>query len=172
MLKLPPGRTVWHITVGTYGSRLHGADEPTVDREHNQRGTPFLPPDPQRRRDESAAMRARAVLLNEDQRAFIEASLPSICNRGRWDFIICAAPGKGEEDHFHLMLAADPKPHGKQIRHWLKRWLTEALDNRFGRPPGGEWWVDGGSTKPVKDEDYFLNTYFYILRQRTTPFTS
>jgi hypothetical protein len=32
----------YHITWGTYGTRLHGDPRGTVDREHNQRGSPIL----------------------------------------------------------------------------------------------------------------------------------
>ena len=47
MPKLPPqqfvqGMTPWHITFGTYGTRLHGTFAPTVDKQHNALGTEFL----------------------------------------------------------------------------------------------------------------------------------
>src|SRR2546421_11369035 len=40
----------YHITWGTYGTRLHGDGRGTVDREHNEYGTPVLGPDPERQR--------------------------------------------------------------------------------------------------------------------------
>lgn len=167
-MNLPQGRTVWHITVGTYGSRLHGSDEPTVDREHNQRGTPFLGRDDQRRRDEAASMRAGAVYLTPEQRRAIEAALPGICTRGGWTLHACAAPAPPDNDHFHAVIDADPAAPPKVIRELMKRWLTQALDAQFGKPAAGRWWVVGGSTRPVKDGSYFGNAVNYVLRQRTT----
>ena len=41
---LDPTRTTWHITFGTYGTRLHGGSRPSVDKRHNQLDTPFVPP--------------------------------------------------------------------------------------------------------------------------------
>ena len=169
MLSLISGRTIWHITFGTYGCRLHGADEPTVDRQHNQPGTPFLAPDPCRRRDEAQAMRGHGVHLSAGQRTAIEATIPTLCQRGRWDYLVCAAPGPPDDDHAHVLLAADPAVHGKTVRQWLKRWLTEELDAQWPRPMGGAWWAVGGSTKPVNDEQYLRNVYRYIGAQRSTP---
>ena len=168
-LVLIPGRTFWHISVGTYGGRLHGADEPTVDLDHNERGTPFLPRDDDRYREENQSMRGDAVLLAAPQRAVIETLLPQICERGGWGYFVAAAPAEPDNDHFHILLHADSSVHGKQVREWMKRWLTQELDRRWSRPFGGAWWAKGGSTKPVKDEDYLRNCYAYIAKQRTLP---
>ena len=39
------------------------------------------------------------------------------------------------------------------------------MNAEFGHAPdgggNGEWWVDGGSTKPVKDAAYFMNVFEY-----------
>lgn len=168
-LVLIPDRTCWHITVGTKGSRIHGADEPTVDRDHNQRGEPFLPPDPDRYKREDGLMRGDPVRLAAPQRGVIEALIPQICERGKWGYIIAAAPAEPDNDHFHVLLHAAPSIHGKRIREWMKRWLTEELDRRWGRPFGGAWWAVGGSTKPVKHTDYLNNCHGYVARQRTLP---
>jgi hypothetical protein len=37
------GMAAWHITFGTYGTRLHGSFAPRVNKHHNERGTEFLP---------------------------------------------------------------------------------------------------------------------------------
>ena len=168
MEPLPQGRTVWHITVGTYGARLHGSDEPTVDRQHNQRGEPFVGRDNKRRYDAEARMRGEAVYLTAAQRAAIEAAIPGICERGGWSFRACAAPREPDNDHFHVLIDADPSAEPKVIRELVKRWLTQALDELFARPAGGAWWAKGGSTKPVKDEPYLRNVTTYVLRQRST----
>ena len=34
--------TTWHITFGTYGTRLHGSKVPTVDKQHNEVGESFV----------------------------------------------------------------------------------------------------------------------------------
>lgn len=106
-----------------------------------------------------------SVLLTYEQRTFIERTGPSICARGGWEYVECAAP----PDHVHTLLRADTPVHGKEIRRWFKRWLSEALNDRFGeRPAKAAWWAEGGSTKPVKDSEYFANVVRYIRDQRAT----
>jgi hypothetical protein len=39
----------YFITFSCYGSRMHGADDGSVDVAHNQPGTAFLPADSKRR---------------------------------------------------------------------------------------------------------------------------
>ena len=168
MQQLLSMKTAWHITLGAYGGRLHGGDRWTVDRQHNQRGEPFVGRDTTRTEDCERKMIGLAVRFTIDQRAFIESIMRQVCERGRWLHRICAAPP--DVDHVHVLLDADPAAHGKQIRQWLKRWLTQRLDSQWARPQSGTWWAEGGSTKPVKDGAYLNNVFEYIKRQRTTLF--
>ncbi len=163
--QLDPAKTTWHMTFGTYGTRLHGEARPTVDRNHNQRGEPFVKNDPDRAKAERDRMRGEPVYLTGPQRAVIEAIIPDICQRGGWTYRICAAPD--EADHVHVLLDADGSVDPDAVLKWLKRWLGEALTERWGRPTNGSWWAKAGSTPPVKDESYLNNAYHYIRRQRT-----
>ncbi len=160
-------RTVWHITFGTYGKRMHGDDQPTVDRTNNRFGTPYLAPDSGRARDERLMMGAPEVRFDLQQRLFLESRIPAICARGGWRYILCAA----EVDHIHTLLGVDREVHGKRVRQWLKRWITEALDTRWRsvkRTDGMSWFCEGGSTLAVHDDEYFGNAHRYIKAQRAT----
>ena len=153
--------TVWHITFGTYGTRLHGDDRPTVDREHNEFCTPYVAEDSVRWVAERHRMVAPPVLLTREQRLFVAATIPALCERGRWEYLTCAAA----PNHVHVLLGADPRVHGKRIRPWLKRWLTAALDSRWQaakRLDGMSWWAEGGSNRAVKTRDYIEDATRYI----------
>lgn len=167
----------WHITFGTYAARLHNDPRPTVDRRHNIPGTPFPPPDPTRQ----VPPTEQPLYLTYAQCIHIEKTIPQLCKRGGWTYRTCAAPNEptepgrvgpahtpGNADHVHTLLDAPAHIHGKQVRHWLKRWLTQSLTQTFGPPPK-QWWADAGSTKPVLDTTYLLNATNYIHKQRTTP---
>lgn len=163
--------TVWHITFGTYGSRLHGDGRGTVARPNNKRGDPYIILDPWRAEQESNIMRHDPVILTHEQRRFIEANLPKICEKGGWRLIACAAG----PDHVHTLLEADSRIHGRRIRPLLKRWLTQNLEERWRqprRPDGMGWWVQGGSTKAVKHPHYLQTAIRYITEQRATPRSS
>ncbi len=171
------GFTTWHITVGTFCSRLHGGILPTVSRDQNHPGQPFIPPHPPREEFERDRARGPAVILTLEQCLFIEETIPALCDRGGWNHRTCSAepppPNSTHGDHFHVLLDAPSHIHGKQVRELLKRWLTQALDARFGKPAGGKgsWWAEGGSTKAVADDAYRVNAHKYIERQRATPTT-
>jgi REP element-mobilizing transposase RayT len=153
----------YHITFGTYGTRLHGDPRGTVDRSRNRPGDPIIGADPDRWLHEFELLRFPPIFLTVEQQQFIEATIPKICARGGWTYIICSAG----DDHVHSMLSA--AADGAAVRKWLKRWLGEALSDRWPLPPGQSWWAEGGSVKWIWTEDYFNNVYEYIRQQRATP---
>ncbi len=166
------GLTTWHITWGTYGTRLHGGDRPTVDRRHNQRGQAFIAFDPPRYERCVQQMKFPPVLLDDAQRVLIERALPSLCERGGWLLREWAA----QPDHVHVLADVRKDVHGEKVRRLLKRWLTQALNAQWepgsGRPgslpEGGRWWAEQGSNRVVDDEHYLRNCIDYIRRQHTT----
>jgi hypothetical protein len=84
----------FHITFGTYGTRLHGDLRGTVDRDHNQFGTPVLGFDQHLWEREKSNLKFDAVIFTREQMIFIEQTIPAICTRGGWAFITSAAGPK------------------------------------------------------------------------------
>ncbi len=116
---LDPARTTWHLTFGTYGTRLHGDGRATVDREHNQRGEPFVHRDREQADAERDRMRGDPVYLSAPQRGVVEALIPQLCERGGWTYRACAAPE--DADHVHVLLDAEPSIEPDAILKWIKR---------------------------------------------------
>jgi len=149
----------YHITVGTYGTRLHGGQAPTVALPQNRVGDPFVSFDPSLwlwRRD---SMIQEPTYLTEEQRLFLEGVISNICERGGWLLHHFAC----QRDHFHLLLSSESDP--KQIRRWVKTWFTQALNEKFGKK---KWFADYGSTKWINDENYYQAVVEYILQQRAS----
>lgn len=161
---LDPARTSWHITFGTYGTRLHGGQRPTVDKQHNQLDEPFVEPNSARERSAHGRMKFAPRYLSPDQRAFAERELPGICERGGWGYRACAAA----PDHVHLLCDVLPDVHGEKVRRLVKRWLGQALSERWPLQDDATWWAEGGSNVAIRDEAYLNNAFGYIVRQRTT----
>jgi REP element-mobilizing transposase RayT len=155
----------YHITFGTYGSRLHGDERLTVDREHNEYGAPFLIHDEERRTGEAASLRRPPVELTMEQRLLTEATIPGVCDRGGWTYHIAAC----RPDHVHVLLAAEQE--GKAVRKWLKRWLGEAISSRWRSHNRQDWWAEGGSVKWIWQPEYLEAAYEYIERQRASEST-
>jgi len=163
--ELDPERTCWHITFGTYGTRLHGSSRPTVDLRHNIPGTPFLPRDARREVVSRERMRFEPVALTAEQALLIEDVMPAICERGGWGLRACAA----QDNHVHVLVDVSPGVHGERIRRLIKRWMGQALSERWPRKDGASWWAEQGSNIAVRDEAYLNKAYDYVVRQRCTP---
>src|SRR5271169_5728813 len=72
----------YHITFGTYGTRLHGDERGTVDRSLNKFGDPIIGLDEDWNRIERRLLRFEPRKLSVEQRIFVEQSVPQICARG------------------------------------------------------------------------------------------
>jgi REP element-mobilizing transposase RayT len=152
----------YHITWGTYDTRLHGDDRGTVDREQNKPGDPIIGKDEDWQFMGTHLLRFPPRALTSDQRLHLESIISSICVRGNWKFLTTAAAS----DHVHTMVAA--AVDGKDIRKWLKRWLSESLSKKWSLLPEQVWWSECGSVKWIWTEDYYYSVLNYINRQRTT----
>ncbi|MGI9014767.1 MAG: hypothetical protein ACR2GY_11045 [Phycisphaerales bacterium] len=162
---IDPQRTTWHITFGTYGTRLHGGNRATVDRCRNQPGNDFAARDAAHEEVMRSRLKGEAIYLTFEERCLVERAVPGICDRGGWILRTCAAGPEG--DHVHVLLDAEKKHHGKDVRKWLKRWLSEALTRECGAV-AQRWWAKGGSTKAVKDEVYLNRAFMYVREQRAS----
>lgn len=154
----------YHITFGTYGTRLHGDVRGTVTRDQNRFGEPVVGHDEIWQRLERSQLKFPPVVLSADQCREIENRIPGICEHGGWEYQISA----GQPDHVYALLTTTSD--GKRVRMWLKRWLGEALSERWPLETGRTWWAEGGSVKQVWEDDYFANVFEYIRLQRSTPF--
>jgi hypothetical protein len=129
----------------------------------NKPGDPFIAADIDRARVANESLRGDVVYLTPAQQLFAQDTIPELCIRGGWVLRTCSAA----HDHVHVVLDVDPATHGEKVRRLLKRWLGEALTERFGKPDSGTWSAKEGSNKAIHDEEYLNNAYRYVLLQRT-----
>jgi REP element-mobilizing transposase RayT len=101
--------------------------------------------------------------LTIEQRQFVENTLPQICVRGGWLYRVCSAA----PDHVHLLCDIVPEMHGEKVRRLVKRWLGQALSEKWPLFEGASWWAEEGSNLAIHDEPYLNNAFSYIARQRT-----
>jgi REP element-mobilizing transposase RayT len=151
----------YHITFGTYGTRLHGSDRPTVDRSQNKFGDPVVGKDAEWETIERSLLKFPARILTIEQRLFVQEIIPSICVRGNWEHITTAAA----KDHVHNIIRADIE--GADIRKWLKRWISQAISEKWPLLPDQVWWAECGSVKWIWVNDYYGRAVDYVNDQRT-----
>lgn len=147
----------YHITFGTYGTRLHGSDKPHVDRDHNEYGAPLAPADPAREQSARDRMTGEPVTLTPEQRRCVEESIRELARRYAWAIHAIAS----QSDHTHVVITANRE--GPQLRDAIKAAATRSLNKRFGKK---RWWAEGGSAKYLWEQDYFKNATDYVNRQR------
>ncbi len=158
---MPDRPLAYHITFGTYGTRLHGDARGTVDRPMNEPGDPIVGENADWKRIERAKLKFPPILLTEEQRLYADSIVVSICARGGWQLHAFAA----RKDHVHTLLTT--KADAKTVRRLLKRWLGQALSQRWPLAKEASWWAEGGSVKWVWNQRYFDNVYSYIEGQVT-----
>jgi REP element-mobilizing transposase RayT len=151
----------YHITFGTYGTRLHGDERGTIDRTMNKFGEPIVGVDVEWQQIERSLLKFPPRVLTLEQRLFIEEVVPSVCIRGGWKHLATAAA----PDHVHNVLSAEVE--GKDVRKWLKRWVSEAMNERWTLQEGEVWWAECGSVRWVWTEDYYERAIDYVKRQMT-----
>jgi REP element-mobilizing transposase RayT len=154
----------YHVTWGTYGTRLRHGSRPTVSRDQNQYGTPVLRYDEHLWEREVSNLKFPPVILTRQQMRFVEQILPDVCERGHWKYITCAAG----PDHVHNVLTSEHDP--ETIRRLLKRWIGQLLSERWPRLPDASplWWAECGSIRWIGDDEYLASATTYVSRQRAT----
>lgn len=152
----------YHITWGTYGTRLHGDPRGTVERGDNEYGTPVLGRDAELWEEMRDNLKFPPRKLTREQMLFVEQMVPDICVRGGWEHRESAAG----PDHVHVVLSSLHEPAA--IRRMIKRWLGEELSAVWPLPPDATWWSEGGSIRWIGDPAYLKSATDYVRKQRAT----
>jgi len=153
----------FHITWGTYGTRLHGDPRGTVDRQHNELKTPVLGYDEHRWARERSLLKFHPVVFTRDQQILAESLVPNVCERGHWIFRTCAVG----PDHIHVILTSEHDP--ETIRRLLKRWVGQDLSHHIPLPKDATFWAECGSIRWIDSQAYFDRALKYVNNQRATP---
>jgi REP element-mobilizing transposase RayT len=161
---MPSQPLAYHITFGTYGTRLHGDSRGTVDRTRNKHGDPIIGRNADWHGLEAGKLLGRPVVFDQAVRGRIEQAIRGVCERGGWECHAAAC----QANHVHALITSGDD--SKLIRRLLKRWLSQCLNSEVGEDTQtpGRWWAKGGSIKWVWDEAYFENVRRYIERQRAS----
>ena len=147
----------YHITIGTYGTRLHGGDRPHVDMAHNEYGAPLAPANPFRADEARARMTHEAVEMTPDQRRAVHAAIADVAARYGWTVHAVAS----KPDHTHVVVTADRD--GDALRDAIKAVASRWLNKRLAPRP---WWAENGSVKYIWTSDYLARATKYVADQR------
>ena len=103
-MTMPP--LAYFLTFTTYGAWLQGRTAGSVDRQHNQPGTPFLPADTKKEVLHRARMRQPEYRLDADRRATVLRTIREVAQHRGWRLRAVHV----RSNHVHLIITAADKP--------------------------------------------------------------
>lgn len=143
---MPDRPLAYFITFTTYGTWLHGDARGSVDREHNQVGTPWLEPDSQRRAANRRKMSQDPYTLDDCRRGIVLEAIIEECRFRGWRLYAL----HGRSNHVHLVVSADQEPEFvmRSCKALASKRLNDAgLDNRTRKR-----WTARGSRRYLWDD--------------------
>jgi REP element-mobilizing transposase RayT len=152
----------YFITFRCYGTWLHGRAG-SVDRFHNQYGTPRLIADNKRKQYNLKLLKQPPVDLNKWRRRVVLESIKETCKFRKWRLWASNI----RTNHVHTVVSAQCK--ASVILNALKanatRKMREAGCWRSDRTP----WVRRGSKKRLWSEEDLRNAIAYVLHEQGEP---
>ena len=128
------------ISFRTYGTWLHGDERGSVDRRHNQFGTPLVSPSNARQGFESQSLRHEPVDLTPDGRRVVLDSIRDVALHKAWTLHAADA----RTNHVHVVITAPPLP--ERVMNTLKTWATRRLREAGLARQDQRIWSRHGST--------------------------
>jgi len=113
------------ITFACYGCHLHGDPEGSVDRKHNQPGSPLVEPCPKRVSVERRLMNQPPYRFDARRRQALLASIVDGCSQQNWSLLAAHV----RTNHVHLVVKSEARP--ERIMNDLKSYASGCL-NRLG----------------------------------------
>ncbi len=153
----------FHVTVLCYGQRLPGDERGTVDRHHNEYGTPYVPGNPVRHAQMQQRLSEPPYWLDIDRAKVVVESIKETCLRFQWKLWMAHA----RTTHFHTALTANAPP--RRVREQLKARATRGLRRAGFDLERRRRWVEGGSVRHVFDETHLMNVMVYGARKQGEP---
>ena len=155
---MPRDPLAYHLTLHTYGTRLHGDGKGSVDRSHRRFNEPVLPANPQRVRFERSRMKAPALTLDRPLRRGLQAAVLGVCEYRDWRPHCLHV----RTTHLHVVVSAEataPERVMNDFKSYGTRGLRTAGLVAADRPV----WSRHGSTEYLFEADEVRRAVRYVL---------
>ncbi len=147
----------YFITFRTFGTWLHGDVRGSVDRYHNEFGTPVLKADPDLEAEAEAKMCREAVVLTPAQRVIIDRTIREVCTHKEWYLRALNV----RTNHVHAIVSSTRPP--EFIMNALKSWGTRRLVEAGEWARGDRLWSRHGSTRYLFKEEDVNHEIKYVM---------
>lgn len=145
------------ITFRTYGTWLHGDQRGSIDRVHNNYGSPYLPANHKWHEFNQHALRTRPVRLSATQRKSVAAAILETSRIRKWDLLAL----KVRTNHVHVVVSTVAFP--ARVLNALKANATRQIRADGLWPHGFSPWADKGSNRWLWNEQSVARAIEYVL---------
>jgi REP element-mobilizing transposase RayT len=153
----------YFITFTTYGTWLQGRSPGSVDRSHNQYGSPLLPSETERETQQRAKMRQPEYRLDEARRGVVLKTIVEVASHRKWK--LWAAHVRS--NHAHVVVTSPDKP--EKVMMDLKAWASRRLREAFQEEADRDRWTQHGSTKYLWNLTTLEEKIIYVVEGQGTP---
>jgi REP element-mobilizing transposase RayT len=151
----------YFITFSTYGTRLHGSDRGSVDKEHKEFGTPLLEADAVRENEERAAMEQPPYVMRAPERDIVCKAIVTLAAERGW--VVLAIHVRST--HVHVVIQTEERDPGRTMSD-LKGRASRDLNRAGFDSSQRRRWTRHGSTKHLFHEDKVEAAIHYTLDEQ------
>ena len=151
------------LTFSCYGTRLHGDESGSVDRNHNIPGTPPLSPNMPRVHTEQKRMRGPAYEMDAHRRDITLRSIQEVCVYRGWSLMAAHV----RSNHVHVIVHALVQP--EFVLNDLKAYASRRLNECGLDAPLQKRWTRHGSTRYLWKPEQVEAAIQYVVYEQGKP---
>jgi len=148
------------ITFACYGCHLHGDQEGSVDRKHNQPGSPLVEPSPKSVLAERRLMNQPPYRLDAQRRQALLDSIVDGCSQQNWSLLAAHV----RTNHVHLVVESEARP--ERIMNDLKSYASRCLNQLGLDGPLRKRWARHGSTRWLWEPENVSAAIRYVVDEQ------
>ena len=152
-----PKPLAYFITFSNYGTRLHGSENGSVDRNHNQYGSNLIPPKPSLESYEKQTQKNTPVTFEPKHRQIIFETIREVCAYRHW----CLFAIHVRTNHVHVVVSVDTEP--EKALHDFQAYATRHLRQAYPIFKDRKIWTRHGSTRYLWNRKQFLDAISYVV---------
>lgn len=150
----------YFITFSSYGTRLHGSENGSVDRKHNRYGDDLIPPKPSLEYYEKQNQKHPAITFEPVQRQIILETIREVCSYRHWSPYAIHV----RTNHVHVVVSVSKKP--EKALHDFQAYATRHLREQYPILKDRKIWTRHGSTRYLWDRKKLFETILYVIHEQ------
>jgi REP element-mobilizing transposase RayT len=152
-----PKPVAYFITFSSYGTRLHGSENGSVDRHHNRYGNDLIPPKPSLEHYEKQTQKNPTVTFEPEHRQIILETIKEVCVYRHWQLFAIHV----RTNHVHVVVSVDTEP--EKALHDFQAYATRHLRQAYPILKDRKIWTRHGSTRYLWNRKQLLEAIAYVV---------